>query len=286
MNVTVCLVCDNPGGDSFLCNLCWSAFDADLQDLSGYSVGDRGVRLIPLSVELEVALTRQERLARAKVSITGTPERALPVNLKAGEVRDQLHTVLALWASAVAESRGVHYPLPGTVISNAQFLLLNERAVRNHPSVDELVNTISDVVDKARIVIDARSIRVFVGPCGFTDAEGFTCTAGLWADTAYAMTRCTTCQHSWPSMERWESYAAQVRAGRLAEVHGKRFGARRMAAVLTALGHQVDESTVRKWARLQRIQPAGVDEVGRKTYLAGDVLALLTATPMGTALTA
>lgn len=278
-----CSACSTPTNDTDLCGLCWTALAEDLRDLAGYNSNGRGERMIPLAVELEVVLSRQERQARARVQITGTPERPLPVNLKAGEVRDHLHTVLAVWAAAVADSRGLVLDSPGTMMTNAQFLLHHQRDVRTFHAVDDLLAHVTDAVDKARRVIDSRSVRVYVGQCGAeieaTEHEaGFICTVDLWADSAYAMTRCNFCSTSWPSMERWEQYTAGVRQQRLGDVARKELGARQMATVLSALGVPIDESTIRKHARLQKIHPAGLDDQGRKLYLVADVLALV-ATP-------
>lgn len=279
MKTTInCAACETPTHDTFLCGACWSTFAVDLRDLAGYTANGRGERMIPLAVELEVVLSRQERQARAKVQVSGSPDRPLPVNLKAGEVRDHLHAVLAVWSAAVAESRRLTIDSPGTMITNAQFLLHHQRDVRTFHAVDDLVRDITEAVEKARTVIDSRSVRIYVGPCGAVDPDdGYVCTVDLWADSAYAMTRCLFCGHSWPSMDRWEKYVAGVRVQRLEEVARKNLGPRPMATVLSALGVPIDESTIRKYARLGKLIPSGLDDRGRKTFRAADVLNLVTA---------
>lgn len=271
-----CTVCSTPTADAFLCDTCWADLAVDLNDLAGYRTNDRGEKLIPLIVELDVELSRQERQARSTVMVSGTPDRPLPVNLKAGQVRDHLHAVLHHWVRQVARVRAIDPDPVDTVVTNAQWLLRHRRAVRAFHDVEQLVAGVTSAVERARRVIDNRSLRIYVGECGAVDAEdGYVCTQPLWADSAYALCRCTFCGASWASMERWEQYVGKVKAERQAQVAGMHLGARRMAAVLTALGMRIDESTVRKYARTGRVVSTGVDQQGRKVYLAGDVMALL-----------
>jgi hypothetical protein len=271
--VTVdCLVCHTPTHDFFLCASCWNELAVNLADLAGYQRNANGQRMIPMAVELDVVLSRQDRLGKVMVQVTGTTERPLPVNLHAGLVRDRLAAVLAAWVAYL--SRGSADP-HASMITDAQWLLWRPHEVRGLHNADELFAQITDAIDAARRVIDNRAVRIFVGECGAEPEDGGTCLAPLWADSSYAMTRCHACDTSWPSMERWESYRARVKDDRLADVVDKRLGARRMATVLTALGHPVSEGAVRKWARLGRIEQSGVDDRGRKAYRAGDVLDLL-----------
>lgn len=273
MNAT-CGTCLTPTRDSFLCATCWNALAVDLADLAGYQRNGNGERMIPLAVELEVVLSRQDRLGKVSVMVSGTTERPLPVNLHAGRVRDRLDAVIRAW---VDHMRG---PDPtATIITNAQWLLHHEHDVRGLHDVEDLVEQVHGVIEEARRVIDKRSVRVYVGQCGAEveagDEEPWLCKAALWADSAYAMTRCHVCDTSHPSMERWESYLGQVQAERLEAAAPMHLGPRKIASVLTALGLPVDESTVRKWSRLGRIESTGVDEHGRKTYLVADIMDLL-----------
>jgi hypothetical protein len=272
--VSVCLVCQAQAFNAFLCLPCWNLLAEDLRDLAGYQLDDRGQRMMPLALELDVVLSRQERRAKVAVMVTSTPERSLPVNLHAGRVRDRLAGVLASWAAYLGAPEGA------TVVDNARWLLAHEHDVRALHNIDELVTAVTDVIGQARRVIDNRSVRVYVGQCGAQVAEteheaGFLCTAALWADSQYAMTRCTFCGTSWASMDRWEQYLALVRAERLGAATTLHLGPRRMASVLTSLGHPVSEGAIRKWAKLGKVACTGLDDRGRKTYLTGDVLSLI-----------
>lgn len=270
----ICNVCSTPTHDTFLCTQCWAQLAEALRDLSGYQTNDRGERLIPLAIELDVTLSRQERRSKVALVVSGTPEKPLPVNLHAGRVRDRLEGVLAGWVTNICLSRVYCQNTRATMVQNAQWLLAHEHDVRGLHNVEELFASITEAIELAHRVIDNQSVRVYVGACGAELEEGV-CTAPLWADSAYAMTRCSLCDTSWPSMERWEQYLAQVKTDRLAEVRSKQLGARRLATVLTALGHTIDEATVRKWAKAGKLAVVGLDAQGRKVYRAGDVLALL-----------
>lgn len=278
---SICLVCQNPD-DRFLCSNCWNELAVNLADLAGYQRNANGERMIPMAVELEIVLSRQDRLGKVTVQVSGSTERPLPVNLHAGRIRDRLAGVLSGWVTRVCASRSYFHLATSTMVDNAQWLLAHEHDVRGLHDVDELFSSITEAIDAARRVIDNRSVRIYVGECGAqfeeTDTDpAWTCTAALWADSAYAMTRCTFCDTSWPSMDRWEGYLGKVKAERLEAAGNLQLGPRKIASVLTALGLPIDESTVRKYARLGRIQPTGTDEHGRRTFQVADVMDLLAA---------
>lgn len=275
-----CQVCTAPSGDTFLCTDCWAALYADLRDVAGYCVNARGEPMMSLALELELVLSRQERRAKTATVVTGTPERPLPVNLHAGAVRDHLVATLARWVATLCSMHGAPAPDRDTVIENAQWLLHRERMVRDYHEAAVLFSAVTEAVEQARTVIDNRSVRVYVGLCGVKvpatgSEEAFVCTAPLWVDTSYAIARCSFCETVWDALDRWEQYQAQVQATRLEEIRTRFLGARRLAAVLGALGIQVSESGIRKWARAGRIQVSGTDARGRKLYSAGAVLDLL-----------
>lgn len=275
MNTSICLVCQNPD-DRFLCDTCWNQLAVELADLGGYQRNANGERMIPMAVELEIVLSRQDRLGKVTVQVTGSTERPLPVNLHAGRVRDRLHGILAGWVTRICLSRNYCQNTAASMVDNAQWLLGHEDDVRALHDVDELFTTITEAIDAARRLIDNRAIRVYVGICGARiEEEGeetWTCNAALWADSSYAMTRCNVCETSWPSMDRWTTYLAQVKMDRLNAAGEMHLGPRKVASVLTALGLPVDESTVRKWSRQGKIVSTGQDDQGRKTYLVSDVM--------------
>jgi hypothetical protein len=278
--VTICSVCQVPTFNHFLCLACWTTLSLDLRDVAGTQLDDHGRRMMSLSLELEISLSRQERRANVAVMISSSPENPLPVNLHAGRVRDRLHAVLAGWVAHLQTALPYYGLDTGTTVENAQWLLDHESVVRGFLGVDELVEQVTEAIEAARRTIDNRSVRVYVGECGAEieateHEEAFVCTTSLWADSAYAMCRCAFCGTSWASMDRWESYLSQVRDGRLEALENQHLGPRRMAKVLVSLGLPVDESTIRKYAKLGKLACSGLDSQGRKIYRTGDVMALL-----------
>lgn len=276
---TTCVICTRPSDDAFLCVACWSAFASDLRDVAGFLTNGHGDRMAPLHAELETAMARQDRHGKVKLgSIGGTPERPLPVNLPAGAGLSVLRSSLAGWVRLLCEERGVEYGGGGgTAADLAQWLLRHEHTVRGFQAVDEMIQSVSSAIARAQKLIDAPSVRVFVGECGHVDrnletGEASQCDAPLYADTQYAVVQCRGCDTTWPAQERWQQHLADLRELRRREIREMVLGPRPMAAALSALGIPVDESTVRKYARDGRVQVAGYDIKGYKLYRVSDVI--------------
>lgn len=146
-----CTVCGSPAADAFLCNNCLGVLAAEL-------------RQIPWLVkQLDITLTRQARVGER--SGPRSSETPLPYHVNASIDLETLRDGLGMWATAVAEQRGIEVDEERRAEPLARWLLRWQGAVAQHPDAGELHGDILAMTKSARRTIDLAPDRRFLGPC-------------------------------------------------------------------------------------------------------------------------
>lgn len=123
---------------------------------------------VPALVEqLDIAASRQARIATGGKSGVGTARERNHVNWGAVAVRDALLVEAALWGDDVD-------------------------AVRRHPRADRILHGLGTAVRDAYRAIDRAQDRQYLGQCLFEE-NGLTCHAELWIKRGAHQVRCSQC---------------------------------------------------------------------------------------------
>lgn len=156
MNTTQCpsCLCSQPDG-----MLCWQCTEAV----------ETMFRAIPeLADQLDIAISKQAKVATGGKAGKGSAHERSPVNWEAVAVRDALLVEFALWSGDINE-------------------------IRRHPQVNEIVVGIGRAVKDAYRTIDRMQDRKYLGQCE-AEEDGLTCHAELWARPGAHQVRCTQCE--------------------------------------------------------------------------------------------
>jgi len=232
-----------------LCGECWDRLAVRLREVPG------------LVDELEVTITRQDKVVASSVGSSGHKETPLPFNGTASLARTELRHFLGSWARDAAERSGAALPttVDRDVISDAaRWLLEHEGAVRHHPAADDLCEEITNAVWGAVRAIDRPPDRVFAGWC---------CGAVLYARPGATSATC-----------RWCETGHDVRGQRdllLRQLEDRHETAADAARILGALGVKVNPRALSVWAGRGRLART---EGRRPTYRLGDVVAVVAET--------
>lgn len=132
--------------------------------------------------------------------VSGTPERALPVDPAVVEHRDNLARTLASWARMVADERGISGPRSPLVGSTSAFLLVHLRWACAQPWVDDYAGELGALRSRSvSLLYPSGRKRITVGACIEPDCPG-TLTASVAAqdDLLPSVVSCDTdAEHAW-----------------------------------------------------------------------------------------
>ncbi|WP_158852816.1 hypothetical protein [Saccharothrix deserti] len=268
--------CSNPTAGGEVCGLCLGRLLGDLAAVD------------ELVDDLDDTVARRTRTGQrvgSRPSDTG-----LPFNVGAAEVRDDLRNVLSTWVRELWETHGPRHEVPTgetapggspVVVAELDPLDLDDTLpdmaawLRRHPSwieyhqaAGELVDEITDAVERARRAVDLPPARLYCGPCP-------NCGADLYARPDRATIGCRECesQHDVEALRAALLDAARAQLATAAEV---------ARALPRLLGRDLSANTVRTWARNGRLTRREPDERGRPRYLVGEVIDVALATPSRT----
>jgi hypothetical protein len=245
MTDTLCAACGRPCPDGYACSRCAEMTGRDLAAVPG------------LGVELDVTLTRQDRIGEPGGSGGRRAVEPLPYSTAASAVGWTLTNTVTTWCRHVMEQRGeaVGAPQPGPGAANAaRWLLGHVEWLRHRPEAAEAFEEIQYAVAQARIVIDQRTPRWYAGPCG----------ADLYGLPGAEVIRCRECGTEFDAEARREWLLA---AADDTLAHAELIG--RAAA---ALGVEISPADVRWYAASGQIVAHGVSRAGSALYRFGDVL--------------
>lgn len=119
--------------------------------------------------QLNVAVTKQAKVASGGKAGKGSVHERSPVNWGVAAVRDALLVELALWGDDID-------------------------AIRRHPQASEIVSGVGKAVKDAYRAIDRAQERKYLGQCLYQE-EGLICHAELWIKPGAHQVECTQCEH-------------------------------------------------------------------------------------------
>lgn len=247
-------MCGEPSPNSFICHRCTSKLGKELRD----------VPQLMLALDDSLALlTKRGPWIGAYVK-RGDDVQPLPVNLKAGELRDELHMRLQLTVRELTEERGLEY---GGIDATIALALWLARHATTISLSDHAETTFKDLVGmpphsvgilgRCWQHVDRPLDQIFLGPCG---TEG--CELDLYARTDEKTLVCEcTAVHDVPARK----------LELLKIVRDELMTAEEIAASLKAYSDvRVNLETLRKWVRRGKINPHDVG--GQAMYNCGQVL--------------
>jgi hypothetical protein len=269
-----CVRCYAPAGGLYLCTNCVIALRIELADVAGIVPDNHGKgHVLPsLPEDLTITLTSQDQLGEQGDPITGSGEIPLIFKQHAGEAVWILDQVLQQWATTLD-----HY-VPGVGPRGLALWMFNHlELVQKHPDAAQLVDEVTDAIHQARRAIDRPADeRIYLGRCGaqIHERTGWIheCREELygypWLDRAL----CPVCGTEYDIAERqsWLRERKDKYQGTVAQVAG----------FLRATGVQCTTEQVRGYARSRnghppRLEHAGVNDQGHRTYLISDALAAI-----------
>lgn len=168
--------------------------------------------------------------SRTGPQVTGTRERALPINVAVADQREDIRGKLASWSVMIAEERGITPPGAGTPHVTAPWLLVHLRWACAQPWLDEYAAEIRQLRSRANALLyPTGRRRVEVGPCVEHGCDGtLTATIAPLDDLLPSSVTCDVdLAHTWSASE-WHTLGRRL--------HGAAgYDARAAAAFLTSL---------------------------------------------------
>ncbi|MEV6712005.1 hypothetical protein AB0M48_08160 [Lentzea sp. NPDC051208] len=254
--------------DAYVCGLCLGRLDGDLADVAD------------LAEELDTTIARQARTGMPVGSRSA--EVGLPYNDGAAEVGRDLRSVLSTWVRDLWETHGPRrvaraagkanvaeldpLDLDDTLAELAAWLRRHPSWIECHLAGGELVDEITDAVERARRAVDLAPARVYCGPCP-------DCGADLYARPDRATVGCRECEarHEVEALRAALLDAARGHIGTAAEI---------ARALPRLLGRELSANSLRTWARAGKLTRREPDQHGRPRYLVGEVIDVALATPV------
>jgi len=138
----------------------------------------------------------------------------------------------------------------------AAWLSARHSRLTGHAAAEEAHGEITAAVRAAERAVDVPAERRFAGRCA--------CGAALYARPGAATVQCRECDADYDVADQLQQMRDQVR-DQLARPT-------RAAGLLAQLGIRAPESTIRRWAKHNRILAHGTDPNGHKLYRIGDII--------------
>lgn len=240
----------------------------------------RALEITPsLTYELTVTLSRQAYTgSQTKLCTSSGTGHPMPMDARAMEAGDALHTTLARWTRYVAHHRsvagpfsrgapaprhgrpGAGYPERALVDGMAGWLLHHTEWMRQNDRATEYVTEVENVISGARRAVDLPPERWYAGPC-----DG--CGADLYAHPRALSVDCGTpgCGLAYDVEARRKWLLENVTDRLASPIEISR-------ALGTLAGTDVTPSVIRGLAHRGRIEAKAKDAQDRPLYRVGDVL--------------
>lgn len=246
----------------------------------------RTLKRVPwLDENLDITVTRQDRLAKSGPRVGGETETPVLFNVGASQFRNVLRDTLTRWVRDMCEQRGVEYlpvgcthpagfigPLPWgarrdhgdtpTTSDLARWLAHNTVAIMHSEDAGLCYDEITKLVEKGIEWINRPEPPVYRGPCPTVVGEDHRgrptrCGVDLYAERDDDFARCPRCKvdHDVQKVEQDLLNAMDARLMSGAEIR----------RVMRELGEPVPESTFFHWRKTGRIRPRGWMHAGRIT---------------------
>lgn len=258
-----CQACPRPCVDANLCRSCVDQLVAELRQIDW------------LVSQLEITLTRQARVGHRNGPRSS--ERPLMFHWGASVDLETMRDGLAMWASTVAERRGIRVDADRDPVQLAQWLIRWVGEAAQHPDAAELHGDVISMTRAARRTIDLAPDLRYVGPCDghqarITPVELGGCGEDLYVGMHAATVVCATdgCGAEYPIEER--------RAWLLEQAVDQLRTARQLAYELPWIaGVVINAKTIGMWAargKLTRYLPHPQDQRFAARFRVGEVIEL------------
>lgn len=244
--------CGRPAGPFYLCRAC-------ANDLA------RLLAQVPALVdELDVTLTRQDRVTVSSGGGGGRTEQPLPFNVNASDVRAALWGVLRFLTSVYG---GTARSAPAA----SRFLASRVEEVRSDPEAARVLDEVRRVVEDATKAVDRHVVSLWFGVCGRLvegrPGEAYPCPGDLYGPVDEALVSCPRCGAYQDAQAR--------RSAVLTAALDRDLPAADLARLSAAYGLPVTSGKVRLLASRGKLNPSGTSADGRPVYRVGDLLDLL-----------
>lgn len=246
--------CDRPTrDDAYICDTCLDDFAKMLGEVTW--VDD----------ELDTTISKQ-RAAGA----TGAPsaEKALPINLKASQLRDALRAELVNLIRFCSEE-GVRSSDPrnvlpeNTIVAMSRWLMWRVDGLAFNDMAAELIATVTAAIRDCRRVIDLPPERKYAGPCP-------ECKRDLYHRPSAAEVKCPGCGQRFDVGEVNDWMQERIKA----RLENELVTSREAATFLSRFGLETNQRTIDKWHERGKVAEAGHDAKGRRLFRWDDLLAL------------
>jgi hypothetical protein len=252
----LCPCCLSPQDQGLACATCTIRIETEL-------------RAIPELVrELDVTLSKQDRIGTGGKAGKGSAHLKAPVNLGALQAKAYITDTLIPWATALGGPAWTQYGM-GTTHA-ARYLLADIDTIRAHQQVALLLEQLTTATRQARHTIDRPAERRYLGQCAVPLAE-FTeeerpCDGELYAHPDATDVRCPACAITHNVTDR-RTWLLQQAADRLVTV-------REASQYLGSIGDvQVSQAAIRGYIHRGRLTTT---IHGPTRFRLGDLLELVT----------
>lgn len=225
---------------------------------------------------LEAAYLKQQRFSTQRLGRANVDESPVPWNEKAASARDELLRTLTEAADAIATKRQLFRPL-NTWEALGRWLAEQVSWMRAQPDGPDMHRHLIDRLRAADRVVDAPSMRAFVGRCpteiADDDGNTTTCDTELWAPPGRYTSdvKCRACGTAHPIADRRRSLLGRADDMLLPRTD--------LARALSGFGVEITPKQLENWTTRGRLSTHGYTNTrpGRPLYRVGDVLDLLAA---------
>lgn len=243
-----CTSCGALAGESYLCPRCVEQLEVDCANAP------------MLLDQLEVAITRMDRVYRPSPPPDAEAGESMPFNVAASTARDELRWALVTGTLALLSRVGRQWEGADDPAAVASWLGRHSASVALHPEGDQIAQQVRSAVAKALRVIDTTPERVLAGPCP-------TCGSRLMAFKGAVKVWCDTCA---------ERHAvADLQAPLRAKVHDLAYTVSGLRDLARSLGIRCDSKRVEHLVERGHLTRAGESSDGHAVYRVGDFLAEL-----------
>ncbi|MGV8874847.1 MAG: hypothetical protein ACOH2Q_20120 [Rhodococcus sp. (in: high G+C Gram-positive bacteria)] len=309
-NAIACFHCGRPSGDGLpICTKCTEILVRTLQSVPG------------LVADMTITQSRLDRMSRGRVG-GKSAETPLPISIdKHGELPmrrpyDLLENEISTWSRALSNHLGharegilaalgtpglreltlncmvgrrrdaaaLSMRPVGLLEQTAVWLACHPHELRTHPAIDEMFDSLSDVVAIVNKAIDQLPELRYKGVCQYVEYDQGRerrCKADLYAEKGEEWVQCPRCKASYA--------VAKLDRDILAQMREMNYTAVELMSLLRELGTRVPKSTLYRWINERKLPPRGWMREGRiiqrwihrddpAVYRLGDVLDLATRT--------
>lgn len=216
--------------------------------------------------DLQVTVTRQDRIGAAEARVSGEGETPEPFNTRASKVATDVQSAVTHAGAAFAIENPHLHTRPTSVAAVCAWLAGFPSLLAGHSDAPTMLATFTSLVRHIEHVIDRAPDRVYLGICSAPTTD-FPCDQDVFGIEGRDIATCRACGHQHDIAAR---QAALLDAIRRQDATPTEI-ARSFAGYA---GLKLNASSIRTWARLGELKPTGHTEDDRPKYNVGAVFDL------------